>query len=342
MNIEHEQTSLIRDLSERTKRNQFGLPEGIYRCDLLTANQSANGGDHAPALLNEGESQVDYGSLVIDLSDGHSGRDGPNIASNGSTKGHDEPDPQLASKADEGAASDVPMVVPLRVSTENHIAYVSISYVEGFPTLPNNMPLWLRFDWEPPEAFQAFEAYRESGKDRARQLASLEVDTVNGYDTSNYADLFWLYYWADRARAYDLFRTAEFRKRQYNRALELDDDHYLKAAKLFNVACEYIDSEDFIDQLTPKAAIDLLKVAAQLQRVSVGLPAQAPAEAAKREGMSIEVILENLAQSGAVAKHPEATVIDEAGYQLDRLLADPEQAALAQRLIISANRYSSE
>ncbi len=294
----------VKQLSKHIPRNQFGLPEGIYRADLLSA--------HSDVEIEEDP-----------IND---------VESNG-TVGQSLPETYSVQLADE---LTIPLKRPHR--PDEHVAYVSLSYVEGFPTLmEDSAPFWARFDWEPPEAFARFEDYLIQGEAGARQLYLLE--TTNGGSTTP-SELFHLFYWSDRVKAYDLFRIAEFRKRQYHRGLSLDDDHFTKASTLFDMVMKYFTKEDgdFLDTLTPKVAIDLLKAVTQMQRVSAGLPGLAPVDAAKKAGFSLEVALEGIAGARVDPNSVQGTVIDESGQRLEAALNDPKAAALAQKLIITLNQ----
>ena len=229
-----------------------------------------------------------------------------------------------------------------------------LAYVEGFPALPDRNPFWYRLDFEPLEAFQAFEAYLSQGDQGARQLFILGNDDpkLDGFPTTTLLEWFDLYYWEHRSKSFDLFRIAQARKMREQRALTVDDNHYALAAKLMDQLEIYMlpeDGEDseFFDLLTPKSAIDLLKLLTQIQRVSSGLPASGPPggspDGSHQPGASIEVIMRNVVQ-GIQPKSGDgsnAVVID--GHEVSQLdaletaLQNPETAALAQELVIKLN-----
>lgn len=49
-------------------------------------------------------------------------------------------------------------------------AYVPLSYDEGYPTLPDGRPFWNKLDFEPMDAYIAFQAYLEQGTRGNRQV----------------------------------------------------------------------------------------------------------------------------------------------------------------------------
>jgi hypothetical protein len=97
-----------------------------------------------------------------------------------------------------------------------------------------------------------------------------------------------IYYWQARARAYDLFYLDGIRQSQGMAALQLQNDHYRDAQALYHKVMEFINGENpeyqtpeglsrFWAEMTPKVLIDFMKVLAQMSRVSLGLPGNAPA-----------------------------------------------------------------
>jgi len=123
--------------------------------------------------------------------------------------------------------------------------------------------------------------------------------------------------------------------------LELEDDHYIKAQRLFDKAMMYMETQEFLDQLTPKAAIDLMKTVVQIQRMSVGLSptgGKASKDDSESPATSLEVTMRNVrppsesgGSSGTVGSDADGNPINGA------ILEDPETTHLVQELFIKLN-----
>ena len=149
-----------------------------------------------------------------------------------------------------------------------------------------------------------------------------------------YRRAYYIYYWGLRTRAYDLFRVAQHQKQQELRAIETQDEHYIDARKIRHKIMAYMDDEEnFWDLMTPKVAIDLLKLTTALERISAGLPSAGPATNTERAGESLELTFKTIAQSNR-ASSEGATTVDEEGTVLDQALKDPETVNMLQKLII--------
>ena len=224
-------------------------------------------------------------------------------------------------------------------------AFVPIVFAEGFPAFPDGRPIWLRADYEPEDVHRLFEQYLLMGQAGVRQLFLLQ--DLGPFMLSELQEFFVLYAWAPRLRAYDIFRIAEFRKIQAGRAIEVEDDHFLKAQRLFDKAMVYMETEDFIGQLTPKTAIDLMKTVVQISRMSVGLPPNAVRqEGGGSTSMEVEAIMRVVQNpkyakdrgsvDGSVDVNGRSTVGEREDGSLIHgdILADPRATHLAQELVL--------
>jgi hypothetical protein len=232
-------------------------------------------------------------------------------------------------------------------------AYIPINYEEGFPCLPTGETFWDRFDFEPVEAYACFQAYLQmpnvcGGVRSVRDLPAVMtnnelLEMPEGVALEEYIAKFknymQIYGWALRARAYDLYRAAAYRKQMEQRAIDVQDTHFSTSTRLMGRLMSYMESEeDFWDMLTPKVGIDLFKTLAQIQRISSGLPASAPANAAAEEqkGESFEMILRTLAQKGR--SEEELAGIESDSRLTSRILENPETTQMAQELILRLSR----
>ncbi len=327
--------ALIRHLMSKMPKNSLGLPEAIYRTDLVPESMPVP--DIAP-LISDGDQSSQAKPDVSSLPGRRDTSGEPRRPKGNGAVGSD-----LLDRDDSSAAGGLPDATPR--SDNLSLAFLPLSYAEGYPTLPDGRPFWNRFDFEPAQAFQAFEAYMIQGDRGARQLFLLEQDKDLKATTIELLDWYDLYYWEPRSKAFDLFKIAESRKVRQIRALHTEDNHYMLSSRLMSILEAYMMPDDegvseFIEGLTPKAAIDLLKTLTTMQRVSAGLPAAGPSTSHPSDPGSgfgsIDVIMRNIAGNTAEG----VKVVDEEGNtieHLDNVLQDPNTAALAQELIIRLN-----
>ncbi len=330
------QIEALRALQSEIPLNDFGLPTGIYRTDLLPFH------DYDP-------SPTPAHVLPESRSNGLGSPEEPEDDSDGSRVHH----PVMASQEDPLEKQEY-RIAGFPAAALSH-AYVPLQYDEGFPAFANGSSFWNRLEYEPGDAFQAFERYLSMNLGRAAdveedddygqaatgtrsisQLATIlhpDSDLLAMSDT--YQGYYHLYYWGARAHAYDLFRVAQYRQQQDLRAIETQDEHYVIARRLRAKLMQYFETEDdFMDMMTPKVAIDFFKNLTGLERISAGVPAAGPqtAEQAGEAGKPFELHLKTVAQTNRPAS--SSTTIDEDGEVLDKALQDPATTELLQEIII--------
>lgn len=232
-------------------------------------------------------------------------------------------------------------------------ARVRLFYSEGYPAMSDGRTLWSRWEWEPPEAYAAFQAYLHYNalKDRPRLLEEMvqfishqagvpiTLEKLTYYAT--------VYYWQWRAKAYDLFEEQAFRFQLEQRAKKSMARHYDVATDLFERLEMYLSEEKFWKQMNPKLAIDFLKKLTDMQRVASGLTANGgdvnPGTTQKAQGSSavnVNISQNNTAQGRASGGgSPDELSLDMLSGEA---LKDPETAQLFQQLIIKLNRHQGE
>lgn len=346
MDAEELQVQAIKALSSELPLNDFGLPTGIYRVDLLPFHdyepKHSNGHAHTLPRTKEVESPESKPALIPpdDVARGDSLL--PVVINNGNG---------------EYRIAGFP-------ATSLPNAFVPLQYDEGFPAFESGRAFWGQLDSEPHDVYRAFETYLQMALGRPSSLGDPEDPEDEGdpgkaaagtrslsslvailHSAANDVELlpiiehykraYHIYYWGLRARAYDLFRVAQHRRRQEVRAIETQDEHYVDARRLRHKVMKYMnDDEEFMDLMTPKVAIDLLKQTTALERISAGLPAAGPIAAGHedRSGESLELTFRTIAQSNRASS--EGAVVDEEGEILDRALEDPVTVEILQKLII--------
>lgn len=325
--IESMQIDAIRALTRELPLNDFGLPVGIYRTDLLPFHDYKPGSQQLVAIEDVDVEEIEHaGAPTTEIT--------PHVSHVFRTAGF-----------------------PTKDLT---VAFVPLQYDEGYPAFDTGMPFWSRLEYEPPDAYEAFSKYlamnlgapaREiddvedfeyDGKEAsgtrsiARMAAELHPDSNLLQMIDLYKGYYHLYYWGLRAQSYDLCRVAQYRKQQEHRAIETQDEHYITSRRLRHRLMKYLnDEEECWGLMTPKVGLDMLKTITALERISAGLPASGPMseEAAAKGGTPFEIELRTV----ALRNQPVGgSTIDEKGTILDHALEDPESTEVLQRLIIRA------
>ncbi|PHR96680.1 MAG: hypothetical protein COA78_28490 [Blastopirellula sp.] len=246
------------------------------------------------------------------------------------------------------------------VADDLQLAFVFLDYKQGYPTFENGDPFWSNLKFEPQDAFQAFQQYLYMTT--SKRLATPFVDTSDeasepvssASGLRSIADLattmerelvkldslkaqlqIWsqLYYWDWRAQAYDMFRVVEHRSQQELRAIETQDSHYIMARTLSEKAMNFINSEDFTELLTPKVALDMIRMSSNLERVSAGLSASGPGtNYVPPTVISAEMTLRQVANGSQTVD--EIDMGDGSSLIIDGALANAEETGTLQALIL--------
>lgn len=347
------QVEAMRRLMQEMPNNEYGIPVGFYRVDLLPFH------DYLPQTQQE----VMMEALADgEGSDGYTGWKpfqiaGPEDVNDDTVMSTDDVSP-----ADVEEQTDEVMLRPSEELQRQHVvqrkagfpvgsiqsAFVPLHFDEGYPALPDGRKFWDQLDCESLEAYTAFICYLQMAQtDGSRTLADLPervatTGMLNGHEPNEYLlkfqHLSHIHMWPVRAKAYDLFRTTAFRKQMDQRAIDTQNDHYLRSRHLMVKIWNWIDNEEnFFDMLTPKTAIDALKTLTQLQRISAGLPGAAPMSAEQEESLSssFEMIYRRTAQH-----ENAASVFDEDGQEviLRDALNDPQTLTEMQELIVRMSK----
>lgn len=388
---------IMRRLTDELPLNDFGLPIGIYRSDLLPIHEFRGLGQPNLALPSpeaptepQGRARTADAETISEVADDSSRPHSesttapltlaadevvaepvdtgvsvdPFLILAGSFPGGDGEAAQRPHPRSNG--TDTPLAPLAPVAPKEYLiagfpwaslqkAFVPLHFDEGFPSFDTGAAFWDKMPFEPMEAFQAFQRYCQMARGRSpdyedeedygeaasgSRSISLLVGQMypRGDDAlvlssiDRFKEYYHLYYWGLRARAYDLFRVAQYRQQQELRAIETQDDHYIQSRKLRHRLSQYMDSEEeFWDLMTPKVAIDMLKQLTTLERISAGIPATGPQVESERAGQSLEVALRTVAQTHSKDK---LTTIDEDGNVLDEALNDAAATEILQQLII--------
>ena len=300
----------MRALQQKIPLNDYGLPEGIYRPDLLDLTRAPSEHQRTPSTI-DGATGIAVEDIQI-----------------GSASGT-----ELYTKGELRNA-----FVPLAYTEGFPTMPDGRTFWMQFDFEPPQLH----------SAFQVYLGQPANGGEGARSLPALHATICiqpehEGISPEVIMHWYHMYYWTWRAKAYDLFKQAALRKQIEQRAIDTQDDHFLMASRMMQRLQLYFEQTDddgtseFWDLMTPKVAIDLMKTIIQVQRISSGLPATGPASAAQQAdaGNSFEVILRGLAKQTQVKE--EIGLESQNAENLSALLSDPETAEMAQELVIRMN-----
>ena len=124
----------------------------------------------------------------------------------------------------------------------------------------------------------------------------------------------------------------------------MEDRHFDVADKLLTKLNAYFSEARFMDEMTPKAAMDALAKIVAIQRVSLGLPSNGPLSINQQpEATSFEMIMRSVAQKqgtdGRLASSESSG--SHTRDMINQVLADPTSAASLQEVIIRISQVSS-
>ena len=299
---------LVASLSELTPDNQYHLPEGFYRCDLLTvvAQQVA-------------EHEEENGAL------------------------------SELEKAD--------------LRTQARHAFVSLDYSDGYPSLATTgQPFWYQLPHESPDLYDLFQHFVLLGDSGARILQDhfdlLPQALRNTYTSRDIACLRIIYYWPQRAKAFDAFDSMVRRRQRSQHASQAEDRHFHLTELLLRKAAAFVQSDAFLDGMNTKTALEALKLGVSLQRQSLGLAPNTQGEAGI-PSLNMQLDLHrtmnpfsdasdwhgNTGDAAELVMLPDGTKVPR-GTRTDaarvrEILRDPDALHLAETLVIKMSTSSS-
>jgi len=225
------------------------------------------------------------------------------------------------------------------LATLHQSAKVVVDYDEGFPTL-DGRAIWLQFSFEPTPLYKCFDIYLRQCEYGARSLPSVldDAECPPGVRLSDLKHAFKLYMWKYRVKAYDLFNVAHRQKLRDHRAVEADNDDFLRANKLLDIANLYMDNQgnELVENMSPSMLLDFIGVATKLRRLSLGMNGDGKGKSSpSTQSQSLEVVMKTIARDSEVGA--DALTIDNNTSKLDNILQDSDAVKMAQELIIKVN-----
>jgi hypothetical protein len=154
-------------------------------------------------------------------------------------------------------------------------ASVDLDYTEGFPTYGSGKTWWHQLPHETFGDYLLFKRYLAQAEEvglRQRELLA-EEESVSSDKVDS---LFQEYYWSWRSKAYDFFQVAADRKRREVRRTKTENSHFKTAEGMLNALITTVEEregglEKFFANLTPKDALECMRLLINIQRVSLGL-----------------------------------------------------------------------
>ena len=170
-------------------------------------------------------------------------------------------------------------------SQASHIeaAQIPLSILEGYlsfapPSTGHPTPIWSQLPHEPDSYFQAFRIHLMSPH---RNLGAIQPPP--GFTPFTLREAYTLYYWRERARAYDIMKPIAAARLRDQRILVMEDTHFQLGHQLLQTLTQEMTFRAEADQdkrpfagLKSKELIDSLIAATELQRVALRLPAKGP------------------------------------------------------------------
>jgi hypothetical protein len=159
------------------------------------------------------------------------------------------------------------------------LAKIQVDNSEGYPAFDFAMPLWNKLPHEPDSYYQAFRIYMSHP---GRDLSEAQERITPGFDRLTIKEAYVLYYWHERAKAYDIYRPVAASRLKDQRLLLMEDTHYQMSDHLLKTLASEIDFRSEAQEKRPwkgLSSAELIKsmtMAAELQRTSLGLPAKGP------------------------------------------------------------------
>lgn len=233
-------------------------------------------------------------------------------------------------------------------------AKIPLNNLEGYPAFDFSKPMWNQLPHEPDSYYTAFRAYLLSP---ARDLQHAQEQLPPGFTPFTLREAYILFYWSERARAYDLLKPVAAARLKDQRLMLMEDQHYTISSNLLRQLNEEVKERTDEQDGRPwqgLQAVDLFKsivAAAELQRTALGLPVKGPK--LNNTGYqpaplaSIDRNIREAAQNYVGAENSSITQAQRMRQQIDKALAEnPEQAAALQQaaldILLRAREQSTQ
>ena len=238
-------------------------------------------------------------------------------------------DPTVSNNSAESTASRLhDMEEALQAAT------IRLSYDQGFPALPNGVALWARLSYEPEEHYAAFTEYcTMAGARNLAKLLQAPLDTILHWYNEDY--------WAIRVKCYDMMSVIHAAKVREQRILACVDNHYLRAERVLK-KLDDISSEVAWESLAndPEKFVNVMDKVIKLQRQVLGIMANNGSGSSQQAQLSSQTHTESVEFAMKKLVNPSELKLrkDNEGFDIRKLLQDPDSLASAQDLVIRMTR----
>ena len=218
-------------------------------------------------------------------------------------------------------------------------------YFDGYPTFENGTAVWHKMDFEPSEAYQAFQQYLDFVQDESGmfELATRSFESIalnTGIPLTRLRLYAHTYFWEHRGRAFDFYKAAEQIRRQHKRRNFVQDDEYGRFSAWMSAAearmAAIFDDEDLLEEMKPSEVFKMYTELAKMRRVSAGLPANGPAEQVIVEETMEVTMAKVTAAAGQSSNKGEDDAID-----TQTLLDDPDNLQAIQEMVLRQQSHVS-
>lgn len=192
---------------------------------------------------------------------------------------------RIVTRLQNAAKQDARGQVPYLIDASQAINYVHTPVETLIDHLPNELqlpidyldegphiygvPVWKQLPDEPNQFYALFDKYLMSneGSGKFRNLFDLSLSL--NVPIAQLETVKQMYHWGLRAFLYDTQKELERQRAMEYSQRAVEGRHASLAEKLFNTGTEYLLNH--ADQLTPKIALQMVDMAAKLERLSCGL-----------------------------------------------------------------------
>jgi hypothetical protein len=199
--------------------------------------------------------------------------------------------------------------------SEITMATVDIDYLEGFPIV-DGRPFWERLDCEPLDYYKLYKGYRDQKNTETSQRSFDKLEQQTNTPVSYLYAISKVYHWQIRVKAYDLFNR-QLLEDEREKQIKIMEGSHIKTAEKIRTLCE-----TYLDQLknTPSLMVNfkpnmfqgLLELSLKMDRLSLGLPSNAPIT--KEEKESLKVVINQTTNNTNTANQVNLTSEEKVKY----------------------------